>query len=137
MYQELGNRPLSEWFQTLTDGLDTHLGAEGRDVSAGEAQLIALARVFLKDPGLIVLDEASSRLDPVTEQLLERAVTRLLEGRTGVIIAHRLATVERADKILILEHGRVVEFGSRDALCGDPDSPFARLSSAGMAEALV
>jgi ATP-binding cassette subfamily B protein len=134
VFEELG---LSKWLQTLADGLDTHLGAEGRGVSAGEAQLIALARIFLKDPGLIVLDEASSRLDPVTEQLLERAVTRLLEGRTGVIIAHRLATVERADKILILEHGRVVEFGSRDALSGDPDSRFAQLANAGMGEALA
>jgi ATP-binding cassette, subfamily B, bacterial len=128
---------LGEWLRALPDGLDTPLGVQGRGVSAGEAQLIALARVFLKNPGLVVLDEASSRLDPVTERLLERAVTRLLQGRTGVIIAHRPATVERADKILILEGGRVVEFGPRTALAADPDSRFARLKRAGMAEALA
>ena len=76
-------------------GLDTELGPHGRGLSAGEAQLVALARVFLKDPGLVVLDEASSRLDPATERLLERAISRLLAGRTGVVIAHRLETVDR------------------------------------------
>lgn len=134
VFEELG---LGAWLRALPDTLDTALGPGGRGVSAGEAQLIALARVFLKDPGLVVLDEASSRLDPVTERLLERAITRLLEGRTGVIIAHRLATVERADKILILEGGRVVESGPRAALAGDPDSRFARLNRVGLAEALV
>jgi len=128
---------LDEWLRSLPDGLDTQLGAGGRGLSAGEAQLVALARVFLKDPGLVVLDEASSRLDPHTEQLLERAVTRLLDGRTGVVIAHRLKTVERADSILILEDGRVVEHGRRAGLAGDPDSRFARLLRLGMAEELA
>jgi ATP-binding cassette subfamily B protein len=128
---------LGEWLHALPEGLDTPLGAGGRGVSAGEAQLIALARVFLKDSGLVVLDEASSRLDPTTERLLEHAVTRLLKGRTGVIIAHRLATVERADKILILEGGRIVEFGHRAALDGDSGSRFVRLKRAGMAEVLA
>lgn len=134
VFEELG---LGEWLCALPDGLDTALGPDGRGVSAGEAQLIALARVFLKDPGLVVLDEASSRLDPITERLLERAITRLLAGRTGVIIAHRLATVARADKILILEDGRVIELGTQAALAGDPDSRFSRLKRAGMAEALA
>jgi ATP-binding cassette, subfamily B, bacterial len=128
---------LGEWLRALPGGLDERLGSGGRGVSAGEAQLIALARVFLKDPGLVVLDEASSRLDPITEQLLERAVTRLLDGRTGVVIAHRLATVERADKILILETGRVVEFGKRTVLASDRTSRFSRLKAAGMAGALA
>jgi len=104
---------------------------------AGEAQLVALARVFLKDPGLVVLGEASSRLDPETERLLERAVTRLLAGRTGVVIAHRLATVERADRIMILEDGRVVEFGLRTDLLRDPQSRFTRLLRAGIEEELA
>jgi len=134
VFAELG---LDEWLRSLPDGLDTQLGASGRGLSAGEAQLVALARVFLKDPGLVVLDEASSRLDPHTEQLLERAVTRLLDGRTGVVIAHRLKTVERADSILILEDGRVVEHGRRAGLAGDPDSRFARLLRLGMAEELA
>ena len=128
---------LSGWLESLDAGLDTLMGPGGRGVSAGEAQLIALARVFLKDPGLVILDEASSRIDPTTERLLERAVSRLLERRTGVIIAHRLNTVERADTIAILETGRVVEWGRRVELAHDPDSRFARLIRAGMAEALA
>jgi ATP-binding cassette subfamily B protein len=134
VFADLG---LESWLSTLSEGLDTRLGAGGRGLSAGEAQLVALARVFLKDPGLVVLDEASSRLDPTTERLLERAISRLLEGRTGVVIAHRLETVERADRILILEGGRVVEFGRRDELVRDPESRFARLLRVGMAEALA
>ena len=93
--------------------------------------------MFLKDPGLVVLDEPSSRLDPATERLLEHAVTRLLDGRTGVVIAHRLATVERADRILILEDGRVLEHGLRSALARTPESRFARLVRAGTLEELV
>ncbi len=134
VFGELG---LAEWLRALPAGLDTLLGAGGRGLSAGEAQLVALARVFLKDPGLVVLDEASSRLDPTTERLLERAVTRLLDGRTGVVIAHRLATVERADRILILEEGRVAESGRRVALACAPESRFARLLRAGIAEELA
>lgn len=98
---------------------------------------MAFARVFLKDPGLVVLDEASSRLDPQTEQLIEQAVERLLENRTGIIIAHRLKTVERADQILILEQGQVVEYGDRAALVGDPASRFSRLLQAGSAYGLT
>ena len=134
VFAELG---LDDWLRALPAGLDTPLGAGGRGLSAGEAQLVALARVFLKDPGVVVLDEASSRLDPATERLLERAVTRLLDGRTGIIIAHRLATVERADTILILEDGRVAELGRRADLARDPDSRFARLLRAGMREELA
>ncbi len=128
---------LDEWLRSLRHGLDTELGPHGRGLSAGEAQLVALARVFLKDPGLVVLDEASSRLDPATERLLERAISRLLEGRTGVVIAHRLATVDRADRILILEDGTIAELGGRAELAADPESHFSRLLRAGLAEALA
>ncbi len=134
VFAELG---LDEWLRALPAGLDTPLGAGGRGLSAGEAQLVALTRVLLKDPGLVVLDEASSRLDPHTGRLLERAVTRLLHGRTGVVIAHRLATVERADQILILEEGRVAEFRRRVDLARDPESRFARLLRAGIEEELA
>jgi len=134
VFAELG---LEEWLRMLPGGLDTWLGPGGRELSAGEAQLVALARVFLKDPGLVVLDEASSRLDPATQRLLERALTRLLDGRTGVVIAHRLETVERADRVLILEDGEVAELGRRDALARDPTSRFARLLRAGLTEALA
>jgi ATP-binding cassette subfamily B protein len=133
-FRELG---LWEWFQRLPEGLDTELRDGGRSLSAGEAQLLAFARVMLRDPGLVVLDEASSRLDPATERLLERAVGRLLEGRTAIIVAHRLATVGRADEIMILERGRVIEHGERRTLAGDPDSYFARLLRVGLEEALA
>ena len=126
---------LHEWFATLPQGLDTHLGASG--LSAGQAQLLAFTRVFLRDPGLVVLDEASSRLDPATEQLLERAVDRLLAGRTGIIIAHRLHTLQRADDILLVADGDVVESGPRDRLATDPGSAFARLLATGMEEVLA
>ena len=102
---------LGDWYATLPNGLDTRLETGGRSLSAGEAQLLAFARVFLRDPGLVILDEASSRLDPATEMLIERAIDRLLRDRTGIVIAHRLGTVQRADEIMILEGGEIVELG--------------------------
>jgi ATP-binding cassette, subfamily B, bacterial len=128
---------LWEWAQGLPKGLDTPLSGGGQGLSAGEAQLLAFTRVFLKDPGLVILDEASSRLDPATETLMERAVDRLFAGRTGVVIAHRLKTVQRADDILILEEGRVVEYGPREALAADPSSRFAGLLRTGLEEVLA
>ena len=131
---ELG---LREWLCALPDGLDTKLGAGGLGLSAGEAQLLAFARVFLRDPGLVILDEASSRLDPATERLLERAIDRLLAGRTAIIIAHRLGTVQRADEIMILDHGQVAEYGPRERLAGDGGSRFAQLLQTGLEEVLA
>jgi ABC-type multidrug transport system fused ATPase/permease subunit len=121
---ELG---LAEWFASLPEGLDTVLQPNGGGVSAGEAQLLAFTRVFLADPGLVILDEASSRLDPATELLIDRAVERMLAGRTAVIIAHRLSSLERVDDIAVLDHGRVVEHGPRAALAADPTSRFGQL----------
>jgi len=131
---ELG---LTQWYAALPDGLDTKLGAGGRGLSAGESQLLALARVFLRDPGLIVLDEPSSRLDPATEGMLERGIERLLRGRTAVVIAHRLATVRRVDEIMIMENGRVLERGERTALASDPASRFSYLLRTGMEESFA
>lgn len=131
--RELGLWP---WYQGLAAGLDTVLQSGG-GLSAGEAQLLALTRIFLRNPGLIIMDEASSRLDPVTEQLTEQAVDRLLQGRTGIIIAHRLSTVERADEIMILEKGHIIEHGDRMQLAADPSSRFSGLLQTGMEEALA
>ncbi|MFN2285470.1 MAG: ABC transporter ATP-binding protein, partial [Anaerolineae bacterium] len=100
---------LSDWYNGLPEGLDTKLETGGRGLSAGEAQLLAFTRVFLRDPGLVILDEASSRLDPATEQLIERAVGKLLQNRTAIIIAHRLGTVQRADEVMILQEGTAIE----------------------------
>lgn len=127
---------LDGWFATLPDGLDMIM-PPGGGMSAGQAQLLAAARVLLREPGLVILDEASSRLDPATEQRLEHALGTLLAGRTAIIIAHRLATVQRADLIMLLEDGRCVEFGPRAALAADPNSRFAQLLEVGMEEALA
>ncbi len=128
---------LGDWAMALPSGLDTVLPPGGGGLSAGEGQLLAFARAFLADPGLVVLDEASSRLDPATERLIERAVDHLLDGRTGIIIAHRLATLERADEILIVDRGRVVEHGPRGDLAADPSSRFAHYLRVGLEEVLV
>jgi ABC-type multidrug transport system fused ATPase/permease subunit len=128
---------LWQWVENLPEGLDTRLASGGQSLSAGEAQLLAFARVFLKNPGLVVLDEASSRLDPATEHLLEQAIDRLLQQRTGIVIAHRLQTVQRADEIMILEEGRIVEYGPRATLASDPNSRFYRLLQTGLEEVLA
>jgi ATP-binding cassette, subfamily B, bacterial len=128
---------LGDWLRALPDGLDTQVGPGGRGLSAGEAQLLAFTRAFLADPSVVILDEASSRLDLATEQLIERAVDKLLKDRTGLVIAHRLATVQRADEILVLEDGRVLEHGDRARLAADPESRYAHLLQTGLAEVLV
>jgi ATP-binding cassette subfamily B protein len=133
----LNDLGLSPWLQALPNGLDTELAPDGSSLSAGQAQLLALARVFLADPGLVILDEASSRLDPATERLIERAVNKLLENRTGIVIAHRLATVHRADEILILEDGQILERGERVALANNPNSHFYHLLQTGLEEVLA
>jgi ATP-binding cassette subfamily B protein len=129
--QELG---LWAWYRSLPNGLDTTL-APGGGLSAGEAQLLALTRVFLKDPGLIILDEASSRLDLATEHLIEHAINRLLRKRTGIVVAHRLTTIQSADKILMLEDGQIREYGDRARLAANPDSRFSHLLQMGLEEA--
>ena len=121
---------LAEWAHSLPDGIHTELGTNGIGISSGEAQLVALARAHLRDPGLIILDEPSSRIDPATEALLTRALDRLTAGRTSIVIAHRLATVANVDQVAILERGALVEFGDRDALADDPNSRLAGMLEA-------
>lgn len=119
---------LAEWLRELPRGLDTPLGPDGAaGLSAGQAQALICARILLRDPDLVILDEASSRLDPATDRLVHAALGRLLAGRTGIIVAHRLATLAYADDILVLEDGRVREYGPRLALAADPTSRFAEL----------
>jgi ABC-type multidrug transport system fused ATPase/permease subunit len=120
---------LGEWVRSV--GLATELGAGGQGLSAGEQQLLAFARVFLQDPGVVILDEPSSRLDPATELLLAAATERLFSGRTVVIVAHRLETVRTADEIMVVDTGRVVEHGRREELASNPGSHYARLLAAG------
>ncbi len=127
--EELG---LSDWYQSLPNGLDTVL--EGTGMSAGEAQLLAFARVFLRNPSIVILDEPSSRLDPATEQRIDHAVQRLLNGRTSIIIAHRLGTVQKVDEIMILQDGKIQEYGERNQLVNNPRSIFSGLLKTGMEE---
>jgi ATP-binding cassette subfamily B protein/ATP-binding cassette subfamily C protein len=137
IYETLEILGLSAWLHSLPQGLDTTLGPDSSGLSAGQAQLLAFTRVFLKNPGLVILDEASSRLDPITEKLIEKAVDKLLTGRTGIIIAHRLATVERANQILILEQGQIVEYGQRSELIKNSHSRFAQLLKTGLTDLLI
>jgi ABC-type multidrug transport system fused ATPase/permease subunit len=128
---------LSKWYESLPKGLDTDLESGGGGLSAGEAQLLAFTRIFLRDPGLIILDEATSRLDPATEHMIEQAVGKLVSNRTAIIVAHRLGTVQRADDILILDNGVIIEYGERAHLAEDPSSRFYHLLETGMEEVLV
>ena len=128
---------LGDWYRNLPQGLDSELETGSRSLSAGEAQLLAFTRVFLRNPGLVILDEASSRLDPATEQKLEHAIDKLLKNRTAIIIAHRLDTLDRADEILILDNGAISEYGSRAQLATDSTSRFYQLSQTGMEEVLA
>lgn len=118
---------ISDWCEGLPDGLDTELAGGADSLSAGEAQLLALARLFLRDPDVVILDEASSRLDPGTERLVESAVRKLLEGRTAIVIAHHLATVCGLDHIIVLDAGKIQESGRRAELADDPGSRFSTL----------
>jgi subfamily B ATP-binding cassette protein MsbA len=105
-----------EFIERLPLGLETRVGERGVKLSGGQRQRIAIARVFLKDPAIVVLDEATSSLDSESERLVEEAMVELLRGRSTLIIAHRLSTVRRADRVAVLDHGRIVEEGTHDAL---------------------
>ncbi|MFI1990330.1 ATP-binding cassette domain-containing protein [Actinoplanes sp. NPDC020271] len=105
---ELG---LSAWVAGLPDGIDTKLGEGGYKLSAGQEQLVAFARILVRDPQVVILDEATARMDPVTESWVQRATDRLLQGRIGVIVAHRLSSVQRCDEVVVLADGQVLESG--------------------------
>jgi ATP-binding cassette subfamily B protein len=116
-FDELG---LGDWVQTLSDGVGTPVGQRGESLSAGERQLVAVARAYVADPDLLVLDEATSAVDPATEMRLTRALDALTTGRTTLTIAHRLSTAERADEVLVVDAGRVVQRGRHEELVDVP-----------------
>jgi ABC-type multidrug transport system fused ATPase/permease subunit len=123
-FTELG---LADWLEALPAGLYTAVGERGESLSVGERQLVAIARAYLADPDLLVLDEATSAVDPATEVRLQRALDSLTRGRTTLAIAHRLSTAEAADEVIVVDAGRVVQRGPHASLVTEPGSPYATL----------
>jgi ATP-binding cassette, subfamily B, bacterial len=131
VFAELG---LRDWVDGLPNGVHTPVGERGEAMSVGERQLIALARAYLADPDLLVLDEATSAVDPATEVRLQRALEKVTRGRTTVAIAHRLSTAQAADEVIVVDRGRVVQRGPHDVLVTEPDSVYGRLHASWLAQ---
>jgi ABC-type multidrug transport system fused ATPase/permease subunit len=120
---------LHAWLEGTSHGLDTEVGTRGELLSAGERQLVSIARAYLTDPDVLILDEATSAVDPSTEVRISRALEALMRGRTAVVIAHRLSTAERADLVAVMDNGELVEFGSHTELV-DAGGTYERLHRA-------
>ena len=108
-----------DWIKWLPNGLDTQVGERGSNLSMGQRQLVALARVLLQDPSIFILDEATASVDPLTETLIQEGLDVVLENRTSVVIAHRLSTIKNADRIIVLRQGKIIEQGTHDSLLAD------------------
>lgn len=134
IFKDIG---LEKWYNDLPNGLETIILSDECGLSAGEEQLLALTRAFLKNPKIVVLDEASSRLDPATERQIEIALEKLLHGRSAIIIAHRLTTLHKVDDVLILSNGEILEYGTREELAKNPKSEFSQLLQKGIEEVLT
>jgi ABC-type multidrug transport system fused ATPase/permease subunit len=114
MAQQIGG---GDWLEALPQGMDTPVGEEGgKGISMGQRQLVALARVLLQDPAIIILDEATASVDPLTEAQIQEGLDLVLKDRTAIVIAHRLSTIKAVDRIIVLRKGRIIEEGSHDTL---------------------
>jgi ATP-binding cassette, subfamily B, bacterial len=105
-----------DWLEALPEGLDTDVGERGANLSMGQRQLVALARALLKNPAIFILDEATASVDPFTEALIQEGLETIMEDRTAIVIAHRLSTVKHADRIIVMENGRIIETGNHSDL---------------------
>src|SRR5260370_37822263 len=105
-----------DWLVALPSGLDTPVGELGRGLSLGQRQLVALARLLLQDPAIVILDEATASVDPLTEAEIQEGLDVVLQGRTAIVIAHRLSTIRAVDRIIVLDHGRIMEEGTHESL---------------------
>jgi ABC-type multidrug transport system fused ATPase/permease subunit len=117
-----------EFISNFPEGLETRVGERGIQLSGGQRQRIAIARAILKDPAILILDEATSSLDAGSEKLVQDALEKLMIGRTSFVIAHRLSTIHNADRIIVIDHGEVKESGTHEELISNPESIYRRLN---------
>lgn len=127
IHAALATLGLTQWLAQFPAGLATPIGAPGRILTPGEAQLVAAVRLFLQQPGLVILDEATAHVDPATETLLRTALAQVTAARTTITIAHRLTTIAAADVVVVLVAGAIVEAGPPAVLAADPHSAYAQL----------
>ena len=134
VYQAAEAANVLEFIKGMPDGLDTIVGERGSSLSGGQRQRVAIARAILKNPSILILDEATSALDTESEKLVQEALDRLMKGRTAFVIAHRLSTVQNADKIVVLDQGKMIEEGTHEELLAIEDGLYRHLHSVQFAE---